>query len=47
VTLRGVIKEGTGPAGARLVEDITLEEAYLAFMAGRGRHVEELAMADN
>jgi ABC-type multidrug transport system ATPase subunit len=47
VTLRGVIKEGAGPAGARLVEDITLEEAYLAFMAGRGRHVEELAMADN
>lgn len=47
VTLRGVIKEGVGPAGARLVEDITLEEAYLAFMAGRGRHVEELAMADN
>jgi len=47
VTLRGVIKEGAGPAGARAVEDITLEEAYLAFMAGRGRHVEELAMADN
>jgi ABC-type multidrug transport system ATPase subunit len=47
ITLRGVIKDGQVPAGARMVEDITLEEAYLAFMAGRGRHVEELEMTDS
>ena len=47
ITLRGVIKDGVVPAGARVVDDITLEEAYLAFMADRGRHVEELEMADN
>ncbi|MBF8269421.1 MAG: ATP-binding cassette protein [Gammaproteobacteria bacterium] len=46
VTLRGVIKDGVVP-GARIVEDITLEEAYLAFMTGRGRRVEVLEIADN
>lgn len=45
-TLRGVIKEGAAPADARPVDDVTLEEAYLAFMVGRGRHVEELDLAD-
>jgi ABC-type multidrug transport system ATPase subunit len=47
VTLRGVARDQVIPAGARVVDDITLEEAYVAFMAGRGRHVEELAMTDN
>ena len=47
ITLRGVIKDEAVPVGARLVNDITLEEAYLAFMAGRGRHVDELAMTDS
>lgn len=47
ITLRGVIKDSAVPAGARMVNDITLEEAYLAFMAGRGRHVDELAMTDS
>jgi ABC-2 type transport system ATP-binding protein len=47
VTLRGVARDQVIPAGARVVDEITLEEAYLAFMAGRGRHVEELAMTDN
>ena len=46
VTLRGVIKDGVVP-GARIIEDITLEEAYLAFMTGRGRRVEVLEIADN
>jgi ABC-type multidrug transport system ATPase subunit len=41
-TLRGVIKDGRGPDDARAVDDITLEEAYLAFMVGRGRQIEEL-----
>jgi len=44
VLLRGVIKDGQVPDGARAVEDVTLEEAYLAFMVERGRHVDELGI---
>jgi len=43
ITLRGVVKEAV--ADARPVEDITLEEAYLAFMVNRGRNLDELEMA--
>src|SRR5690606_20420473 len=39
ITLRGVVKEGEAPSGASVIDDVTLEEAYLAFMVGRGRHV--------
>jgi ABC-2 type transport system ATP-binding protein len=46
-TLRGVIKDGRMPNDARAVDDITLEEAYLAFMVGRGRHVEDLDIEDD
>jgi ABC-2 type transport system ATP-binding protein len=46
IVLRGVLREGSAPAEARAAEDITLEEAYLAFMAGRGRSVDELEAAD-
>ena len=46
-TLRGVIKNGAVPADARVVDDITLEEAYLAFMVGRGRNADELEMIDS
>ena len=42
VALRGVIKGGEAPQGARAVDDVTLEEAYLAFMVERGRHVDDL-----
>jgi ABC-type multidrug transport system ATPase subunit len=35
--LRAVSKDGELPAGAEAVADPTLEEAYLAFMAARGR----------
>lgn len=41
-TLRGVPKDGGVPVNARAVDDITLEEAYLAFMIERGRSVDEL-----
>jgi ABC-2 type transport system ATP-binding protein len=37
VTLRAVSGNGRQPAGARAVDDPTLEEAYLSFMAARGR----------
>jgi len=37
IRLRAVSRNGGAPAGARPVDDPTLEEAYLAFMAGRGR----------
>ena len=47
VTVRGVVDTGAAPAGARPVDDITLEEAYLAFMVGRGRHANELDMSDS
>jgi len=47
ISLRGVITQGDPPAGSSLVEDITLEEAYLAFMAGQGRHMDELEMLDS
>jgi len=47
ITLRGVITQADPPQSARMVEDITLEEAYLAFMAGRGHHADELEMTDN
>jgi ABC-2 type transport system ATP-binding protein len=46
ITLRGVLREGVAPADARVAENITLEEAYLAFMVGRGRSVDELDAAD-
>jgi ABC-type multidrug transport system ATPase subunit len=35
--LRLVIGDGTAPSGAKAVADVTLEEAYLAFMAEQGR----------
>lgn len=47
VNLRGVITQIDPPQGARMVDNITLEEAYLAFMAGRGHHAEELEMTDS
>jgi ABC-type multidrug transport system ATPase subunit len=47
VTVRGVADKGAAPAGARPVDDVTLEEAYLAFMVGRGRHADELAAGDS
>ena len=47
ITLRGVVNVGGAPRDASVVEDVTLEEAYLAFMAGRGRHVEALGIEDN
>jgi ABC-type multidrug transport system ATPase subunit len=37
VRVRAVSADGRLPAGARAVETATLEEAYLAFMAARGR----------
>ncbi len=37
VTLRGVASGGAPPAGATAAGEVTLEEAYLAFMADRGR----------
>jgi ABC-2 type transport system ATP-binding protein len=43
--LRGVIRDGSVP-NAREVDNVTLEEAYLAFMVERGRNVEELDMSD-
>lgn len=46
VVLRGVLRDGDAPANARTAEGITLEEAYLAFMVGRGRSVDELESAD-
>jgi ABC-2 type transport system ATP-binding protein len=45
--LRGVVKDGETPADARAVDDVTLEEAYLAFMVDRGRNVEELQLGDD
>ena len=43
VVLRGVLRESeASPADARVVDDITLEEAYLAFMLSRGRSAVEL-----
>lgn len=47
ISLRGVITQGEPPAGARMVDNITLEEAYLAFMAGQGRRMDELEMLDS
>jgi ABC-2 type transport system ATP-binding protein len=44
-TLRGVLR-GESVPNARVVDDITLEEAYLAFMVGRGRHIEELDLRE-
>lgn len=44
-TLRGVLKNGAVP-DARAVEDVTLEEAYLAFMVSRGRHADDLEMTE-
>jgi ABC-type multidrug transport system ATPase subunit len=45
-TVRGVLMDGAVP-GSRPVDDITLEEAYLAFMVGRGRHLEDLDMVES
>jgi ABC-2 type transport system ATP-binding protein len=45
-TLRGVLREGDVPPDARAAESVTLEEAYLAFMVGRGRRVDDLDAAD-
>ncbi len=47
VELRGVLREGDVPADARAAKNITLEEAYLAFMVSRGRSVGELDSADS
>ncbi len=41
--LRGVVAGDEVPEGADIVEKLTLEEAYLAFMAGRGRAAAALA----
>ncbi|NJN63925.1 MAG: ATP-binding cassette domain-containing protein [Acidobacteria bacterium] len=41
--VRGVSASGALPPGADVVEDPTLEEAYLAFMAARGRAISEIA----
>jgi len=46
-TLRGVVKDGTAPPGAQPARDITLEEAYLAFMVDRGRNIDELEATDS
>jgi len=46
IVLRGVLRDDDEPAGARAAEDITLEEAYLAFMVGRGRRLDELEAID-
>lgn len=46
IVLRGVLRDGDAPAAARAVDDITLEEAYLAFMVERGRSVVGLDTAD-
>jgi ABC-2 type transport system ATP-binding protein len=43
--LRGVIK-GDAIPDARVVEDITLEEAYLAFMVSLGRNADDLDLGD-
>jgi len=42
--VRAVSRDGSAPAGAEIVSDPTLEEAYLAFMAARGRA--EVALAE-
>jgi ABC-type multidrug transport system ATPase subunit len=47
VTVRGVVERSAAPTGAQPVDDITLEEAYLAFMVGRGRHATELDASDS
>jgi ABC-type multidrug transport system ATPase subunit len=44
--LRGVLKGDPIP-NAQAVDDVTLEEAYLAFMVDRGRNVEDLDMSDS
>jgi len=44
IVVRGVAREAI--PNARAVDDITLEEAYLAFMVDRGRNVEELEMTE-
>ena len=46
MSVRGVLLDGA-VAGARAVDDITLEEAYLAFMVSRGRHLEDLDMVES
>ena len=47
ISLRGVLTQAQAPSGARMVDNITLEEAYLAFMTSRGRHADELEMLDH
>lgn len=37
IKIRAVATEGEPPTGARIVQEPTLEEAYLGFMASRGR----------
>lgn len=44
--VRGVLKNG-GIRDARAVADVTLEEAYLAFMVERGRDIEDLQMTES
>ncbi len=44
--VRGVLLNGA-VEGSRPVNDITLEEAYLAFMVSRGRHLEDLDMVES
>ena len=46
MNVRGVLLDGAVD-GARPVDDITLEEAYLAFMVSRGRHLEDLDMVES
>jgi len=44
IVVRGVAREDI--PNARTVDDITLEEAYLAFMVDRGRNIDELEMTE-
>jgi hypothetical protein len=44
--IRAVAPDGSIPSGARPAANPTLEEAYLAFMAGRGRGVAALQEAE-
>ena len=46
IFLRGVVRSGEMPQGARPAGNITLEEAYLAFMVELGRNIDDLEMED-
>lgn len=46
IVLRGVVRSGEMPDAAKPAGNITLEEAYLAFMVDLGRNIDELEMED-